>query len=66
LPNYKHGRTKVTHYVGPERRPKGRFDEGLEYNDSAARLLRTLVCRKLRTFALCLRLSAAAAFCFAV
>ena len=62
LPNNKHGRAKVTHYVGRERRPKGRVDESLEYNDSAATVLRTLVFRTLRFFALCLRLSAAAAF----
>jgi hypothetical protein len=40
LPNYKHGRAKVTHYVGRERRPKGRGSESLEYNHTAGRLLR--------------------------
>jgi hypothetical protein len=56
LPNNKHGRAKVTHYVGRERQPKGRVGESLEYNDTAARLLHTPVYRKLRFFALCLRL----------
>jgi hypothetical protein len=43
LPNYKHRRAKVTHYVGRERWPKGRVDESLEYNATAARSLHTLV-----------------------
>jgi hypothetical protein len=56
LPNNKRGGAKVTHYVRRERRPKGRVGESLGYNDTAARLLHTLVYRKLRFFALCLRL----------
>ena len=56
LPNYKHGRAKVTHYVGRERRPKGRAGESLEYNHTAARLLYTVVYGRLCFFALCLRL----------
>ena len=56
LPNNRRGRAKVAYYVGREQRPKGSVSESLECNDTVARSEHTSVCRKLRFFALCLRL----------